>query len=355
MKSGFVGLLGEPNVGKSTLVNALLGEHLAIVSPKPQTTRTRLRGILGGDGFQIVLVDTPGLSQTGGALHRAMRKTTNIEAASADVLLLVVDVSRGDANSITSKKNAAVRLALSICEQSSDTDGNDLSGTPLHCNSGQKTQVVIALNKTDKLSDKGSLLAVIKAFSDSFTKVGCDVAVVPISALRSKGLDSLRDELVAALPEGPPCFPEDAFTQSEKSLCEELIREQALMLLGQEVPHGIAVIIEEFLDQRDDQHEPADRDDSAVANSASKKRKKKREPIVELRGRIYVERESHKGIVVGRGGARIKDITKRARINMERLLGCKVFLRMDVAVDSRWTRSDTSVKEYGIGIVDDDF
>jgi len=297
-RAGFVALVGRPNVGKSTLVNALVGEKVAIVSPKPQTTRTRIHGILNLPAAQLVLVDTPGLSLADSALRKAMSRTTGLAAEDADHVLLVAECRDG-------------APALSPADKTVVDIARKTRGT-----------VVVALNKVDLLPRKELLLPWMQLYQDTLGPA----AIVPISAKVHDGLERLLDELVKVLPESPPLFPQDLHTdQAERFLCAELIREQLFLQLRQEVPYATAVVVETFEDER--------RDDGAG--------------LVRIEGRIYVERESQKGIVVGKGGATIKAVSTSSRGEIEALLGCKVFLRVTVHVDPDWTDSEREVRRFG--------
>lgn len=297
---GFVALVGRPNVGKSTLLNAYLGEKVSIVSPKPQTTRTRIHGILNRPDCQVVFVDTPGLCGSGNAIRRAMRGVAGQAAQDADVTLLLVE-PHGDRPEVSREDQALAREARRA-----------------------GGRLVVALNKIDRLKSKSHLLPWIEAYAHGVEAE----AVVPISARYPDGLAALLETLVERLPQGPRLFPEDLHTdQAERFLCGELVRERMLFLMRDEVPHCAAVVIETFEDLRDER-EP---------------------PLVRLEGRIYVERDSQKGIVVGKGGAQIKQISQEARRGIESLLQSQVYLRLTVHVDPDWTRRADRVRHYGIG------
>ena len=299
-RSGFVALVGRPNVGKSTLVNALVGEKVSIVTHKPQTTRTRIRAIVNRPEAQLVLVDTPGLVPSDSALRRAMRRSASMAAADADATLVVAQI-RGDAGELTD-------LDRDVLETAKKAPG----------------PVVLAINKIDLLARKESLLPWMAAYQREHELA----AIVPISARAGDGLDILMRELVAILPEGPPLFPPEMHTdQAERFLCAELVREQLLLQTHEEVPYTAAVVIESFEDQR--------REDGGG--------------LCRIEGRIYVERESQKGIVVGKGGQRIKEVSHKARLEMEQVLGCKVYLRLTVHVDRDWTENEQAVHRYGYG------
>lgn len=300
-RTGFVAVLGRPNVGKSTLVNALLGQKIAIVTPKPQTTRRRLMAVLNEPEGQLILVDTPGLCGQRTALGRAMGRMVGRAAADADVALVVAEVSRKGSPEVRPEDRAVLKAA------------NRAQG-----------KIFVALNKVDTLSDKSLVLPWI----DAFARASDAEAIIPISARKGDGLAPLLAALMAALPEGEPVFPPDMLTdQAERFICGELVREQLLLQLQQEVPHSVAVEIEHFEDGRSS-------DGTGLCR---------------LTGRIYVERESQKGIVVGKRGARIKSVSTAARREMEDLLGCKVYLRLVVRVDPDWTRKQGAVTRRGFG------
>lgn len=303
-RAGFVAIIGRPNVGKSTLQNALVGEKVSIVTPKPQTTRTRIQGIVNRPHAQLIFVDTPGLVKPSSALNRAMHRVTRDTAAAADVTLIVAAI-RGSVPELADEDRELVRLAR-------------MGEGP----------VVLAINKIDKLPAMDVLLPWIDVFS---RELEVD-AIVPISALRQDGLEILMDELEKRLPESPALFPPDVHTdQIERVLCAELVREQVLMQLRQEVPHSATTVIEVFEDDR--------REDGAG--------------LVRLEGRIFVERESQKGIVVGHRGAMVKSISEAARHQIEAMLGCKVYLRLQVVVDEDWTEREAAVRKHGFGLPED--
>jgi len=314
-RSGFVALVGRPNVGKSTLLNRVLGEKVAIVSPKPQTTRTRIHGIHNSDSAQVVFVDTPGLCRQSTPLHRAMRRIAGAAALDADITLLMVDPQGADQPRLEREDRELLQAARR--------------------GSGK---VLLALNKVDRIKPKQLLLPWI----DFLQKEEGVQAVVPISARSGDGIDGLLAALEEMLPEGVPVFPQDLHTdQAERFLCEELVREQLLLQTHQEVPHGVAVEIESFEDLRPSEPPEGEAGEGDGAQE--------QDPgMCRIEGRIYVERNSHKGIVVGKGGARIKAVSTAAREEMEELLGCKVFLRLTVHVERDWTRSERGVRRFGL-------
>jgi GTP-binding protein Era len=298
-RAGFVAIVGRPNVGKSTLLNALLGTKVSIVSPKPQTTRTLIHGILNLPHAQLVLVDTPGFCKDRGPLTRALRQVAGTAAADADMSLVVAEV-RGD----SAELSEADREVLTAARRSSG-------------------QLLLAINKIDLLPRKESLLPWMAAYAREFELS----AVVPISARTGDGLEELTEELIERLPESPPLFPIDMHTdQAERFLCAELIREQLLMQTQEEVPHSAAVTVEHFEDFRDDP----------------------RGPLVRLEARVYVERDSQKAIVIGRGGHQIKALGQASRERIEELLDAKVYLRLTVHVDKQWTTNERALRRYGL-------
>lgn len=298
-RSGFCALLGRPNVGKSTLINQLVGTKVAIVTPKPQTTRNRILGIIGLPEAQVVVVDTPGLSDGAGPLRQALARSAGSAVSDADVTVVVAEVNGRDP-ALTD----ADRLILAAAKR------------------GPKN-VILALNKIDRVPDRRALLPYMASYSEAYDLA----AIVPISARTGDGLDVLLDRIVELLPKGPALFPADMHTdQAERFLCAEMVREQLLYRTQQEVPHSAHVNIEVFEDDRDNI----------------------KRPFVHLEGRIVVERDSQKAIVIGHGGATIKAISTAARASIEYLLGCQVFLRLAVHVDARWTTRPDALRRYGI-------
>lgn len=298
-RSGFCALLGRPNVGKSTLINQLVGTKVAIVTPKPQTTRNRILGIINPPGAQLILVDTPGLTQGAGALRQALARSAGSAVSDADVTVVVAEVHARD-------------------HGLSDEDKEVLATAKR----GPKN-VILALNKIDRVPDRRALLPFMASYSDAYDLA----AIVPISARSGDGCDVLVDRIVSLLPEGPCLFPEDMHTdQAERFLCAEMVREQLLYRTQQEVPHSAHVVIEVFEDDRDNV----------------------KRPFVHLEGRIVVERDSQKAIIIGHGGATIKAVSTAARANIERILGCQIFLRLSVHVDARWTTRPDALRRYGI-------
>jgi GTP-binding protein Era len=291
-RSGFIAVVGRPNVGKSSLMNAFLGQKVAIVSAKPQTTRHTQLGILTEPGYQLVFVDTPGMHAPRNKLGEYMVEAAARAMLDADAILFIVDASAAPGLE-------DIRLAEQI--------RNRAGAAP----------VVLALNKSDLLKP-----ADVRPNSDAYRALVSEAKWMLISATRGDNLDALRQMLIEALPEGEPLYPEDEVTQTyARDLAAEMIREAALNALEQEVPHGIAVEIESFDETRPD--------------------------LIHLSAVVYLERESHKPIVIGRGGSKLKEIGTKARHSIEDMLGLKVFLELHVKVRADWRKSDKDVKRFG--------
>jgi GTP-binding protein Era len=292
-RSGFASIIGRPNAGKSTLLNALVGEKLAIVTRKPQTTRNRIQGIVNVEhkgkrpSGQIVLVDTPGVHKPINSLNRRMMKEVYDALEGCDLLLLIVDA--------TEKFGAGDKFVLDIVKK---------SGQPCF----------LLLNKIDNL-DKQRLLPLIAEYKQRHNFA----EVIPISAMKRQGLDTLLDAVIKALPEGSRYFPKDQITdQPERFLVAELIREQVLLATGQEVPYATTVLIE--------QYEEGDR-------------------LTRILATIYCERDGQKAILIGKQGANLKKIGIAARLQIERLLNTKVYLELFVKVRPGWRDSRDFVQE----------
>jgi GTP-binding protein Era len=331
-RSGFVSIIGRPNAGKSTLLNALLGQKLAIVTHKPQTTRTRIHGVLevplkkkgtaktgseaGHPAAQVVLVDTPGVHRPETQLDRRMLQEVEDALESRAAVLFIVDVTHrlAKAEIPGEKTKATGRMAMSAAE-----DDFALSLVKrLDC------PVVLVLNKIDAVR-KEELLPLIAHWSAQHAFAD----VVPISARKKQGLDLLLDKIVAVLPEGQRYFPRDQVTdQPERFLVAELIREKILMLTGEEVPYATAVAIERF-------EEPA----------SLKKMKDGRLPVTKIAAAIYCERTGQKAILIGKQGTMLKQIGTAARKEIEGLLGTRVFLELFVKVQEEWRSSRGFVEE----------
>ncbi len=294
-KNVFVTIVGRPNVGKSSLLNALVGEKIAAVSAKPQTTRTRITGVLTKDETQYVFIDTPGKHKAKNKLGEHMMKTVSDSVDDSEAALLMCDCTKP-------VSDAERELAAAF---------------------RNRTHVMLLLNKTDLIEDKTELLGRIAEYS----AIGEFDEVVPISVKEGEGLDIIMDYLAGQAAEGPHYFPDDSFTdQPEKVLMAEMIREKALELLNEEVPHGIAVTIES-LDERDT---------------------KSGEPILDIAATVYCERESHKGIVIGKKGAMLRKIGSEARAELERFFEIKVNLDIWVKVKEGWRNKEALIKNFGL-------
>ena len=289
-KNAMITIAGRPNVGKSTLTNALVGEKVAIVSNKPQTTRNRITGIVARGDTQFVLMDTPGFHRARTRLGEYMDKVVRESVADVDAVLLVVEP-------IASIGRQEEELIAQI----------KASGIP----------AVLAVNKIDTV-EKGELLAVIAAYAAAYEFD----AIIPISARTGDGLEELLAQLGKYAVEGPHLFPEDMYTdQPEKQLCAELVREKLLWKLDKEVPHGTAVEVTRF----------AEREDG----------------VIEIDVTIYCEKSSHKGIIIGKKGEMLRTIGEMARKDMERLLDAKVYLQTWVRVKENWRDSQFLLRNFG--------
>jgi GTPase len=293
-RSGFVCILGRPNAGKSTLLNALVGEKLAIISPKPQTTRNRIQGIVhvpkskGHSGGQIVLIDTPGVHKPDSSLGRKMMVEVREALEGCDLVLIIMDV--------THRFDPRDQFALNLLKQS-------------------RTKAFLILNKVDLIRDKAKLLPLI----EDYRKLHDFSEVIPISALKRKGLDVLLDLVIAALPAGPAYFSEDEVTdQPARFMAAEIVREQVLLNTQEEIPYATTVIVDGF-------------------EEGAK--------LTRIAATIYCERQGQKGILVGKGGAMLKKIGTAARWQIERMMGTKVFLELYVKVEPGWRDSRAFVDE----------
>ncbi len=288
-KSGFVSIIGRPNVGKSTLLNTLLGEKIAIISDKPQTTRNRILGIVNSPGAQIVFMDTPGIHKPMHKMNEFMVKTALATYSEVDVILMLVDAVEppGGGDKF-------------IIETLADV----------------KTPVFLLINKVD-LIKKEALLPLMQAYSNLY-----DFAeIIPISALLHE-LGGLLEAILKRLPHGPKYFPDEQLTdQPERFIVSELIREKVFVLTKEEIPYSTAVVIEEMKEEPD---------------------------ITRITAVIYVERDSQKGILIGRGGAMLKQIGIMARQDAEKLLGAKIFLQLWVKVRKGWREDESMLRNIGI-------
>lgn len=289
-KSGMVAIVGRPNVGKSTLINALAGEKIAIVSDKPQTTRNRICGIINRNDTQYVFMDTPGIHTPKSHLGEYMVKVAGDAMSDVDaVIMMVAPIAKIGA----AEEEIVARIRSS------------------------KVPAILLINKIDTV-EKADIFPVIEAYS---VKYDFD-AIIPVSAFKGDGLDLIYDELDKFIPEGTALFPEDMVSdQPEKQMVAEIIREKLLRLLNHEIPHGTAVEITRF----------TERDNG----------------IIDVVATIYCERESHKGIIIGKRGAMLKKIGERARGDIERFMGTKVYLETWVKVKENWRDNDVLIKNFG--------
>ncbi len=289
-KSGFVAIVGKPNVGKSTLLNRLAGQKIAIVSSKPQTTRTAIKGIINKENAQIIFTDTPGIHKPKNKLGEKMVETIDNSMEDVDLLLYVIEAT-----------DKGVGMA----------NGFILNKVK---ESGKKA--ILAINKVD-LVQKESLLELMDLYNKEFPFE----AIIPISAREEDGLDILLNKIIELLPEGPAYYDTEELTdQSERQIVEETIREKALKLLDDEVPHGIAVEV-----------------------VTMKKRDNK--DLYDIEATIYCEKKTHKGIIIGKEGTLLKQIGEKAREDIEEMLGCQVNLQLWVKVKEGWRDDDTKLKQ----------
>jgi len=290
-KSGFISILGRPNVGKSTLFNRILDEKIAIVTKKPQTTRNRILGIKNVEGGQLIFLDTPGIHKGRSELNQRMVQTAVVSGRDADVLFFMIEATspliEEDREMIESLKGSR--------------------GLPF-----------LVINKIDVVK-KETLLPMM----DQYQKLHPFEKIIPISAIDGEGVNILLDETLKALPESPPYFPEDMITdQTERFLVSEIIREKVIQQSYQEIPYSTAVTIEEFKEHPE-------------------------KNLVVIKGTIYVERDSQKKILIGKGGQKLKQIGETARKEVEVLLGTRVFLELWVRVERNWTRDPRVLNQLG--------
>ena len=290
LKSGFVALIGKPNVGKSTLMNHLIGQKIAITSYKPQTTRNKIQTVYTDDRGQAVFVDTPGIHKAKTKLGEYMSKAFETAIADVDIIIWLV--------AATDKLGADEQNIARLLEQT-------------------KKRVVLAINKTDLLKNKEAVLELIARYKDIYDFID----IVPVSALKDNNVDELMKVIFDLLPEGPLYFDPDVVTnQPLREITAEIIREKALRLLSDEVPHGIAVVIEKM-------HE--------------------RKNLMDIEASIICDKDSHKGIIIGKGGAMLKKIGMAARKDIEAMCDMQVNLKLWVKVRKEWRDSDLQMKNFG--------
>ncbi len=294
MKSGFVAVAGRANAGKSTLINVLVGEKVSIVSPKPQTTRDRIIGVYNGTNSQIVFIDTPGLYSSKNLLNAVMQKTTNDSVKEVDAILFLVDAHEG----VIEKDKQALKDFISV-----------------------NKNTILVLTKTD-ITQESVLISTIKEFSEV-----CD-KIVPVSARKGKNLKELIKVINETLSDGERIFGDDVISdKSEKFMVSEIMREKILLKFEKEIPHGVAIIVNKFCynEKRD---------------------------LYEVNLDIVCEKQNHKAILIGKQGAKIKEVSSFARSDMEKFLGKKVFLTTYVKVEEDWRNSTRFIKEHGYGAED---
>ena len=290
-KSGFVTIIGAPNVGKSTLLNHMLGEKISITSKKPQTTRNRILGILHTTDYQVVFIDTPGVHQAKNPLNERIVEVALTALGEADLILFLVDATRSKAGD--------EEILLDALKQ-------------------QKRPVILGLNKIDLVTSND----VMKAL-DKWHRIFKFKEIVPVSAKAGTQVPMLLNVMESALPEGPPFFPEDMITDMpERFFAAEIVREKAFRITGQEIPYAVAVTIDSFTE-----------DDT--------------KNLIKIFASIHVERNSQKGIIIGKGGQKLKQIGEAARKDLERFLGTKVFLKLFVRVQKNWRKDTKALRRFG--------
>lgn len=291
-KSAFIAIVGKPNVGKSSILNKMLGQKIAIVSSKPQTTRTRIMGVLTEKETQLVFIDTPGLHKPHNSLDKFMLRSVNESVAGVDACLLVVEAGKP----VSDEEKELIKKFISL-----------------------DIPAVLAINKMDTLADKTVIAKQISEISSLYEFS----AVVPCSAQTNSGIDALKDELKALAQEGGHMFEEDTLTdQPERVIAAEIIREKLLRLLDREVPHGSAVFVERMKERPDSN-------------------------IIDIDATIYCERDSHKGIIIGKGGSMLKKIGTYARQDMEKFFDCKINLQIWVKVKEDWRNREAILRSLG--------
>jgi GTP-binding protein Era len=288
-RSGFVALVGRPNVGKSTLMNRMLGDTLSIVTPKAQTTRHRINGIYTTPSCQMILVDTPGVHESGTPLNEAMTRAAEKSLQDSDIVLFITVGTR---------------------------EPHDQDLRIIELIKAAKTQSVLAINKIDTIKP-----ATLLPLMESFSKLHDFQSIIPVSATTGEGVDELVQALASLLPLGPALFPEDEISdQPMRFFVQEMVREQLTLLTGEEIPYKSAVVVESFEEKRN---------------------------IVVIRADIHCEKESQKKIIIGKKGQMIKKIGIRARANIEAFLGTKVHLELFVKVSPGWTKKNNMLREFG--------
>lgn len=290
-KSGYIAIVGAPNAGKSTLLNQLLGQKISITAPKAQTTRNRITGILTRDDSQIIFVDTPGICRARDEFNRGLVETALSTLRESDVVLFMVEPG----------------------------ENRSLNEFILENLRHISTPVILLINKIDTLGNKGLLLPLIESWRQRFDFR----AIIPISALKGDGTAEILAEVIELLAPGPRFYPEEYITdQPERFFVAELIREQIFRQIRQEIPYAVAVLVERFTESLD-------------------------KDLIEIEAAINVERESQKGIIIGKGGLMLKEIGKQARLEIETFLGCHIYLGLFVRVQKDWRKDPRALREFG--------
>jgi len=300
-KSGFISIIGRPNVGKSTLLNSILSRKVAIVSDKPQTTRNRITGIKNINGNQLIFLDTPGIHKPKSNLNKFMVQTATQTYNTVDLILVMVDSDENSKSHNEKIFNAIKKI---------------------------KIPVFLLINKID-LINKGKLLPLIDYYQKTGSRLkkeqGLWSEIIPLSALHQEYIDSLLNKIIEVLPEGPHFFPDDIdVNHSEKFIVSEFIREKAIDMTQQEVPYSLAVMVENIQEGK--------------------------KGVTVVDAIVYVERDSQKGIIIGKNGGRLKEIGKKARIDIENWLGTKIYLNLYVKVKKEWSNSKRDLKEFGYSL-----
>jgi len=291
-RSGFIGIIGRPNVGKSTLFNAIIGEKISIIANKPQTTRNKITGIKNLPEAQLIFLDTPGIHKATTPMNRVMVKTARDTFGDADILLMLVDAQSG----VHSQDMFLIEALAGI-----------------------KIPIFLVINKID-LVEKQMILPLI----DKFRTLYNYNEIIPVSAVKGEGVDDLLETIKNHLPEGPQYFAEEEFTDaSERFIAAEFIREKIMLLTAQEIPYSTAVEIDSFKEEE-------------------------AKNLIRINATITVEKESQKAIMIGKKGAMLKEIGTQARLEMEKLFDAKVFLKLFVRVKKDWTSSDKMLQEFGL-------
>ena len=291
-KSGYVAIVGAPNVGKSTLLNQLLKQKISITAPKPQTTRNRILGILTASGYQIMFVDTPGIHKAQDEFNRGLVATALAALGESDAVIFMIEpeFAYGPVNEFIMGNLRRIH-----------------------------TPAILVINKVDTLRNKGDLLPLMQGYGEGFDFK----AIIPVSALKRDGVEEILTEVVSLLPDGPQYYPGDSVTdQPERFFAAELIREKIFHLVHQEIPYAVAVTIDRF------------------GEIPEKK-------LIEIESTINVERESQKAIIIGKGGQMLKEIGKQARMEIETFLGCHIYLGLFVRVQKNWRKDPRALLEFG--------